>query len=78
MRVDDLLLEDAKLYINRIKGSSSLVHPIVGDELRLIRRYLHIRKLLKGEGLPRLFLSEQQSKLHRNSVINIVKNASEF
>lgn len=77
IRVDDLLLNDAKLYVNRLKGSTSLVHPIAGDEMRLIRRYLSIRNLKNGTFLPRLFFSEQQSQFHRNSIINIVKQSSD-
>lgn len=78
MRVDDLLMDDAKVYINRLKGSTSLVHPIAGDELRLLRRYISTRKQQTGQFLPWLFLSEQNTQLHRNTVINILKQASKL
>lgn len=69
-------MDEAKIYIRRIKGSNDFVHPIEGDELRLLRRYLAIRQQKSSHYLPWLFLSEQEGQLHRNTVIDIVKQAS--
>jgi site-specific recombinase XerD len=44
------------------------MHPIEGDELRAIRRYLGLRK----DTLPWLFLSERQGRLTRFAINYLV------
>ena len=39
----DLNLKRARVWIRRLKNGLSVEHPIAGDELRAIKRYLHIR-----------------------------------
>lgn len=43
LKLSDLILDESKIYISRMKGSNDFVHPIEGDELRLIHRYLNTR-----------------------------------
>ncbi len=43
LRLDQLDFEQAKVHIKRLKGSTSFSHPITGDELRLIRRYIRTK-----------------------------------
>lgn len=69
----DLILEEAKIYIRRKKNGNNLMHPIEGDEMRLLRRYLRERGSLKA---PWLFISNQDTQMHRNTVINIVKTSA--
>jgi len=57
--------------VERLKGSLSLEHPIAGDELRAIKRYLATRK----DNLPWLFLSERQAQLTRQAINYIVRMA---
>ncbi|MFZ1183115.1 MAG: tyrosine-type recombinase/integrase [Pseudolabrys sp.] len=64
LRIDDLSFDRATLWVRRLKGSNSGMHPIEGDELRAIRRYLGLRK----DSLPWLFLSERQGRLTRFAV----------
>src|SRR6516164_7047211 len=40
LRIDDVSFDRATLWVRRLKGSNSGMHPIEGDELRAIRRYL--------------------------------------
>lgn len=40
LRGDDVDLADSRLTIRRLKGSLGGVHPMQGDELRLLRRHL--------------------------------------
>jgi site-specific recombinase XerD len=48
-------------------------HPIAGDELRAIKRYLHTR----DDALPRLFLSERGQPLTRQSVHYLIRTAAQ-
>ena len=44
MRRQDLKLKTARLWVERLKGSLSTEHPVEGDELRAIKRYLATRQ----------------------------------
>ena len=68
LRSDDLSLETSHLWVRRLKQGLSTQHPIAGDELRVIRRYLRNRSSF----LPWLFISERDGQLTRNSVYAIV------
>ena len=52
LRIDDVSFDRATLWVRRLKGSNAGMHPVDGDELRAIRRYLGLRK----DNLPWLFL----------------------
>ncbi len=49
MRRNQLDAKRSKLWVARLKGSLSVEHPIAGDELRAIKRYLATRE----DNLPR-------------------------
>jgi site-specific recombinase XerD len=59
--------------VNRLKGSLSVEHPVEGDELRALKRYLATR----DDHLPWLFVSERQTALTRQAVNYVVKEAGE-
>ena len=65
-------LEEARLHITRIKGGNNFSHPIEGEELRMIRRYIR-SKATKNGSHPWLFISEQGNQLARGTVIAAVK-----
>ena len=44
LRRDDVNLEQARVWVRRLKNSLSVEHPIAGDELRAIKRYLATRE----------------------------------
>lgn len=67
-------LDSAKIWIERIKGGLSTEHPIEGDELRLLRRFLRTR----SDDLPWLFISERGDQLSRHTVIYIVQRCAEL
>jgi type 1 fimbriae regulatory protein FimB len=71
LRLEAVNLNRARLWVERLKGSDSTEQPIVGDELRAIRRYLKTRK----DKLPWLFISERGGPLSRYSVNHIVAEA---
>ena len=73
LRRDDVNLQGARLWVRRLKNSLSVEHPIAGDELRTIKRYLAGR----SDQLPWLFLSERGQPLTRSSVQYLVRVAAE-
>jgi len=73
LKLGDLNLDEAKIWISRLKNGLSLEHPIAGDELRAIRRYLRTRT----SALPWLFVSERDQPLTRHAVQYLVGAAGE-
>jgi type 1 fimbriae regulatory protein FimB len=73
LRRDDVNLQQARVWVHRLKNGLSVEHPIAGDELRAIKRYLASRT----DRLPWLFVSERRQQLERTSVFYLVRAASE-
>src|SRR5436190_23707443 len=73
LRRDDANLGQARLWVRRLKNGLSVEHPIPGDELRFIRRYLATR----ADRLPWLFLSERGQPLSRKTVYYLVPIAAQ-
>jgi site-specific recombinase XerD len=69
----DVKLERARLWVERLKGSLSVEHPIPGDELRAMRKYLASR----DDKLPWLFISERGAPLTRHAVNYLIAAAGE-
>ncbi len=59
IRLKDIDLETARLYVRRKKGSLSTHQPIEGDELRAIRAWLREREQRADARSAYLFLSER-------------------
>src|SRR5262249_8749557 len=72
LRIEDVSFDRATLWVRRLKGSNSGMHPIEGDELRAIRRYLATR----NDGLPWLFVSERHGRLSRFAVNYLVERTA--
>src|SRR4249919_2375750 len=72
LRRDDVNLQGARLWVRRLKNSLSVEHPIAGDELRAIKRYLAGR----SDHLPWLFLSERDHQMERTTVNYIIGAAA--
>jgi integrase len=66
-------LETARLWVERLKGSLSTHHPIEGDELRAIRRWLRLR----ASHLPWLFVTERGEQFTRQGIYYLVRRISE-
>jgi integrase len=73
LAVSALDLESARIWVDRLKGSLSTHHPIDGDELQAIRRYLRIR----DSRLPWLFVTEREGQFTRQGVYYLVRRSSE-
>ena len=72
MRRDQLDVKRSRLWVARLKNSLSVEHPVAGDELRAIKRYLATRP----DKLPWMFVSEREAPLTRQAVNYIVRIAS--
>jgi site-specific recombinase XerD len=64
LRRDELDLDQARLWVRRLKVGLSVEQPIAGDELRAIKRHLATRT----DALPWLFISERDHPLTRQAV----------
>jgi type 1 fimbriae regulatory protein FimB len=73
LRRDQLNLGRARLWVKRLKNSLSVEHPIPGDELRAIKRYLATRK----DKLPWLFVSEREAPMTRQAVNYLIRSAGQ-
>ena len=73
MRRTQLDVKRSRLWVERLKNSLSVEHPIAGDELRAIKRYLATRT----DKLPWMFISEREAQLTRQAVNYIVRVAGE-
>lgn len=71
-RRDWVDLEKAVIWVERLKRGMSRYHPLAGDELRRLRKYLRSRT----DSLPWLFVSERQQPLSPRSVRRIVAGAA--
>ena len=73
LRRDEVDLDRARLWVRRLKNGLAVEHPIAGDELRAMKRYLALRT----DALPWLFLSERGQPLTRQSVNDLIAAAAE-
>jgi len=72
LKLTDVSLDQARLWVRRLKNGLSVEQPIHGDELRAIKRYLRHRE----SRLPWVFLSERGHQLTRQSVNYLVRSAA--
>jgi site-specific recombinase XerD len=72
LRRDDINLDQARLWVRRLKNGLGVEQPITGDELRAIKRYLATRR----DRLPWLFVSERSQPLTRQSVNYLIATAA--
>ncbi|CAM4413977.1 tyrosine-type recombinase/integrase [Zobellia nedashkovskayae] len=73
LKKSDVNIKESRVWINRLKNGLSVEHPISGDELRAIRRYLNSRK----DNLPWLFVNERGLPLTRQAVNYITTSVGE-
>ncbi|MBV8317525.1 MAG: tyrosine-type recombinase/integrase [Planctomycetaceae bacterium] len=72
LRRDDVDLDQARLWVRRLKNGLAVEQPITGDELRAIKRYLATR----SDRLPWLFVSERAQAMTRQSVNYLIAAAA--
>jgi integrase len=71
LRHGDCDLDAHRLKVNRLKGGLSLTHPMRGETVRALRRYLARR----NDASPWLFRSERGGQMTRKAVYDLVKRA---
>lgn len=76
LRLKDLDLDTARMYVRRVKGSLSTHQPVEGDELRAIRAWLRARENYPNQNSNYLFLSER-GPLTRQAINYLVKQTGE-
>jgi site-specific recombinase XerD len=72
LRLDEVDMRQARLWVRRLKNGLSVEQPVAGDEMRAIKRYLATR----ADKLPWLFISERGQPLTRQSVNYLVYSAA--
>jgi integrase len=75
VRLKDVDLETARIFVRRVKGSLSTHQPIEGDELRAIRAWLRERADYTNADSNYLFLSERGGPLTRQAINYIAEEA---
>lgn len=73
LKLSELNLDAARIWVPRSKGSLSTEQPLAGDELWAIRRYLRARPT----NLPWLFVTERLTQLTRHSAYYLTREAGE-
>jgi type 1 fimbriae regulatory protein FimB len=74
LRLSDLNLEIAELFIRRAKGSKSGSHPVFNGETTALKSWLAVRdKMDVATEVDSLFVSEQRKPLNRVSVWYLIK-----
>jgi len=73
IKLEQVNLDQATIFIKRSKNGIDGMHPIAGDELRLLRRYLRLRK----SEMPWLFISEAGSHFSRDALNKLLKKCSD-
>jgi type 1 fimbriae regulatory protein FimB len=74
MRLAQLHLSEAKVWVRRLKGSLDTHQPLQEDTLQALQRWLQDRAQMRGQELPWLFLSER-GPMQRKAVNYLVAAA---
>jgi len=75
LRLSDIDLQSGRINCRRLKGSTQNIHPLEGDELRLIKRWLRVHS---GHSSEFLFVSERGTPITRQAVWRIFKDAGKM
>jgi integrase len=73
LRWSNINFKEATIYVNRVKGSKSGIHPLQGDELRLLRKL----KDTTGDS-EYCFLSQYGTPLKAESIDSVLRNLSKL
>ncbi|TBM28332.1 tyrosine-type DNA invertase [Hafnia paralvei] len=73
LRLEDIDLDSKTIYIYRLKGGLSTIHPLTDEELPYIQAWLKVRDQLKEADSPWLFPSRKGNPFCRQSIFNMLK-----
>lgn len=71
LTLSDINLEDRIIHVNRLKNGFSTTHPLLEEEVGLLKKWLADRGYLKGADSEWLFLSQKGGPLSRQQLYNI-------
>ena len=72
-RRDQVNTQRSRVWVERLKNSLSTEQPMLGDELRAIKRYLSTR----DDALPWLFINERGTQFTRQGINYLLRVAGE-
>ena len=72
-RHDQVNTQRSRVWVERLKNSLSTEQPMLGDELRAIKRYLATR----DDALPWLFINERGTQFTRQGINYLIRVAGE-
>ena len=77
IKKSEVNIKESRIWVNRLKSGLFVEHPISGDELRAIKRYLNSR----NDNLPWLFVNERGLPLTRQAInytVNVVASLAKL
>ncbi|EBR2462733.1 DNA recombinase, partial [Salmonella enterica subsp. enterica serovar Abony] len=77
LRLSDIDIAGRRISILRLKNSFSTIHPLLSDEVRALRAWLHARKKWAGLDNDWLFISRSGCPLSRQQFYNILTKISQ-
>jgi site-specific recombinase XerD len=75
LRLDQVRLDEGRIWVKRLKGSLDTDQPMQGDTLRAVRAWLRIREGMRWHDLPWLFVSERGA-MSRKAVNYLIAKAA--
>ena len=72
-RRDQVNTQRSRVWVERLKNSLSTEQPMLGDELRAVKRYLATR----DDALPWLFINERGTQFTRQGINYLIRIAGE-
>ncbi|STB73319.1 tyrosine-type DNA invertase [Citrobacter koseri] len=72
LKTSDIDLMSGKIYINRLKGGFSTIHPLLDAEKEAIHRWLNIREYYLKGNTPWLFVSMRGNKMTRQQFYKLL------
>lgn len=73
LHVEDVDYTSMKIYVHRLKGSHSGLHPLQPDEARILRQWIKERSTSKYATLPTLFISNRGYPISRRTLDYLMK-----
>ncbi|MCU6388833.1 tyrosine-type recombinase/integrase [Enterobacter quasiroggenkampii] len=78
LKTSDIDLRARVIYIRRLKGGFSTIHPLTREELPYLRRWMKIRRQMRGADSEWLFLSQKGGQLTRKRVYGLIRQYGEL
>ncbi|WP_159567100.1 tyrosine-type DNA invertase [Budvicia diplopodorum] len=72
LRMSDLDLRGGTLNVRRLKNGFSTVHPLLVEEIKVIKKWLSVRRFATGLECDWLFATQQGRILSRQQFYNII------